>query len=368
MSNQEIIESAIGTFNACRTVAELAGIITAIPFAELDSAAVAQITDAYLARLADLSNPPAPTTPNEPASAPQGFDWSNPTVVRLIDRYTTLDRRATPQDAEQSRVVRQVADYYAANYTGSFDFMVSMRKAFDRWGTLTPAQASGTINCLLAEYRKRAAREARAESRADVAATLDSGKLPEMSKGYCSRCGAYESIDWLVDGRCKDSAACDWRIAQIARIARIKGNKPRADAPASEPAPTQITPACANGTYTIVLNERGEYRTIRLVGAEKMGKPEGVQIAQYLSGPDNEASYTGFAFVTGKQVGIWAKFKGDSVLATALRTLLTLDKEAQIDRGNAYAVASGNCFVCGRKLTVPASIHRGMGPKCAERY
>ena len=36
--------------------------------------------------------------------------------------------------------------------------------------------------------------------------------------------------------------------------------------------------------------------------------------------------------------------------------------------GEAYALESANCFRCGRKLTVPVSIHRGLGPECASKW
>lgn len=260
------------------------------------------------------------------------FDWSNPTVVRLIERYTQLNRKATPQDAEASRTVRQVAEYYASNYEGSFEFMVKMRNAYDRWQSLTPAQASGTINCLMADHRYRLAQAARDAVKAAQAPATEPLPLP---------------------------------LSEPTTYAAFKA----ATTPETQPVVSSnnpIEPVCPNGTFTVVLNERGEYRTIKLTDApDTMGKPIGTQIASYLSGSDNEHDYTGFAFVSGSKIGTWSKFKADSTLTRALTVLLSADREKQIDMGEAYAIESGRCFRCGRTLTVETSVKRGMGPICA---
>jgi SNF2 family DNA or RNA helicase len=49
----------------------------------------------------------------------------------------------------------------------------------------------------------------------------------------------------------------------------------------------------------------------------------------------------------------------------SLLALLTGDYESM---GLSYAMNSGRCWKCGRELTVPASIHRGLGPDCAQQY
>lgn len=117
-----------------------------------------------------------------------------------------------------------------------------------------------------------------------------------------------------------------------------------------------------NGTYTVVFPD-GDYRTLRLVDDWREG--ETGQVAQFLSGSDNENSYTGFAFVNGQTAHVWKRFKDYSEIAQALAMLLA-DKETAAEYGYNYAMESGNCYRCGRKLTVPASISRGLGPICAE--
>ena len=39
-----------------------------------------------------------------------------------------------------------------------------------------------------------------------------------------------------------------------------------------------------------------------------------------------------------------------------------------LNYAEAYAIGSGKCACCGRTLTVPASVHRGLGPDCAKKY
>lgn len=120
-----------------------------------------------------------------------------------------------------------------------------------------------------------------------------------------------------------------------------------------------------NGTYTVILNGDDDYVTLKIRDA-KFAKdmPKGTQMACYLSGADNAGDFTGFAFVQGRTGKVWKRFQQDGRLAQALKVLLD---GGDADAGERYAMASGTCYCCGRKLTVPASLHRGLGPICAER-
>jgi hypothetical protein len=133
--------------------------------------------------------------------------------------------------------------------------------------------------------------------------------------------------------------------------------------PKAEPKP--LASGCPNGTFTVVMAD-GDRRTIRLKAHwDQAEARRGTQVAQFLSGSDNESSYTGFAFVVGTRVALWKRHRsGSAVLQSALAYLLQSDSFAEA--GMAYALESGNCWKCGRRLTVPASIHRGMGPVCAK--
>ncbi len=115
-----------------------------------------------------------------------------------------------------------------------------------------------------------------------------------------------------------------------------------------------------DGIYTVVMPD-GQRKTIR-VRTKVGGTFGGRTILAYLSGSDNEKDYTGFAFLSedGTRVFMWRRFENSGLLPFA-NVLLQNPEEA----GMAYALESGRCYRCGRKLTVPASIHRGLGPDCA---
>ena len=129
------------------------------------------------------------------------------------------------------------------------------------------------------------------------------------------------------------------------------------------------TVAVPEGTYTVVLDAvTNDYVTIR-IATEKWA--DGKVVASYLAGPDNTCSYKGFGFVTAKGASVWKRFADNGRLTAALQFLATgnVDEahEEFLARAEAYALASGQCMRCGHKLTVPASLHRGLGPECAKR-
>ena len=146
--------------------------------------------------------------------------------------------------------------------------------------------------------------------------------------------------------------------------------------PSAEQAPAQarIVP---NATYTVIFDEDGDaYRTLRLRDDFRTDGPDGAQVVEYLSGSDNELDFTGCAFLEGARLRVWKRFRGGELqreLEEAVQVLLgTQDDERPGtdpigEAREAYALMSGRCSACGRKLTVPASLHRGMGPDCAEK-
>jgi hypothetical protein len=139
---------------------------------------------------------------------------------------------------------------------------------------------------------------------------------------------------------------------------------------AAAPAPAAVEGAALGadvpcGTYTVEFKD-GSHVTLRVKKhwVEEEAK-KGVKVVQYLSGQDNETSYTGFAFHQGGQLRVWRKFEGKLERQREAWLVVAGDPAAA---GEAYALHSNNCFRCGRKLTVPASIHRGLGPECASKW
>ena len=214
---------------------------------------------------------------------------------------TGLGRKAEPGDITDG--LKLWATGWAKAYTGSFEFMVDMRADANK-GTLSVGKAKGVLNCAAAAIRR-------------------------------------------------GDADAPQGVAVVAAAA------PAADAgPAGhEPKP---------GTYTLVRAD-GSYRTLQFAHAKWA---DGKLVAAYLSGADNTADYTTFAFVDGGRIGVFGRFKGESALVDDLRTFLALGShddahEEFLRQAEAYALESGGCMRCGRELTVPASLHRGLGPKCA---
>jgi hypothetical protein len=118
------------------------------------------------------------------------------------------------------------------------------------------------------------------------------------------------------------------------------------------------------GTFTVVMG--AERRTIRIQRA-KMGRLAGKLVFKFLSGPDNNADYTAFGEEAEDGVKVWSRFRANSEVLDALKYLMGMSDTEKAQAGLTYALESNNCYVCGRTLTVPASVHAGIGPICAEK-
>jgi hypothetical protein len=119
-----------------------------------------------------------------------------------------------------------------------------------------------------------------------------------------------------------------------------------------------------DGTYTVVFdNDLNNYRTLR-VRTSRTRKD--FRIVSYLYGCDNTNDFKGFASPEGNELRFWKKFNASPEtqmnLIAAWKVLVNDPQKA----GEAYAMRSGNCYRCNRPLTVPLSLHRGLGPDCYE--
>lgn len=126
------------------------------------------------------------------------------------------------------------------------------------------------------------------------------------------------------------------------------------------------------GTYTIV-GPSGGHRTLKIephwVDSEAA---KGMLVAKYLSGPDNSTDFTGFAFLipdaTGRlNIGVWRRYQNNTTGICEALLFLVTNEDRLGEFGLAYAIRSGRCYMCGRKLTVPVSVCNGLGPICAEK-
>jgi hypothetical protein len=120
--------------------------------------------------------------------------------------------------------------------------------------------------------------------------------------------------------------------------------------------------AVPDGTYTVEFAD-GSYRTLRVrIQPEDSDFMPGQQVVGYLRGSNNDHDYTNFAHLKRGEVYVWKKHRDSTEIIEALRVLVGDPKAAAI----AYARQSGRCALCGRTLTVPASIEAGIGPVCAK--
>jgi hypothetical protein len=117
-----------------------------------------------------------------------------------------------------------------------------------------------------------------------------------------------------------------------------------------------------DGRYTVVY-PTGDYRTLRFQTPPAGKSLAGKQIISFKQGKN----YTGFAFLVNGRVHFWSRFKDQNVpdrlqkIERAVQRVLADPEQA----GLAFAMKENKCYRCGRDLTVPASLHRGMGPECA---
>jgi hypothetical protein len=126
------------------------------------------------------------------------------------------------------------------------------------------------------------------------------------------------------------------------------------------------TQVVADGWYTIV-GPKGGHRTLRLQTVQD-DKSDGVkQWLAYLSGSDNEGDYTSIGFIHGNEVSLFRKNEGKYSDIVAAARFLVRNAANIGEYGKQYALRSGKCYVCNRKLTTPESIAAGIGPVCAAK-
>jgi hypothetical protein len=138
-----------------------------------------------------------------------------------------------------------------------------------------------------------------------------------------------------------------------------------ATTPVSAPAPVR---ELAHGFYTVA-DGQGGWVTLR-IGAPAWA--EGKTTIAFLYGADNTTKYKDFAFLTSEGVKVFRSQTTNHRVIAAAEFLLTgsVDEARAefMNQAEAYAMKSNNCLCCLRVLTVPASVHRGLGPVCAKKY
>lgn len=118
-------------------------------------------------------------------------------------------------------------------------------------------------------------------------------------------------------------------------------------------------------TFT-VHNDKGEHYTYRITKKEYSWGF--LFFIGLLTGPDNESSYTYMGALRDNKCGIT---KASKMSPTSLPVQVFNWAMSVIAKGKTvpegYGILhEGHCGRCGRTLTTPESIERGIGPECAQ--
>lgn len=130
-------------------------------------------------------------------------------------------------------------------------------------------------------------------------------------------------------------------------------------------------PLPADGRYTVVY-PGGAYRTLKLKTTKK-GQYAGSIVVSYKDGKE----WVGFGNLQSNgKIRFWNKwymlgFPVNVDMSDARKTLI----QKAVDRvladpsgtGLAFALQEKRCYRCGKGLTVPASVCKGIGPECARK-
>lgn len=136
------------------------------------------------------------------------------------------------------------------------------------------------------------------------------------------------------------------------------------------PEDAQVFVLAGNATLTLVSKKsraRYTYR-VRSVQPDASGRVSSVtHFVSLLNGSDNESNYI---YIGCIKRGVYTQTAKSKVAADASSNLAfewffnrALLEPALFDQVEAWH--EGRCGACGRKLTVPESIARGLGPECA---
>ena len=119
---------------------------------------------------------------------------------------------------------------------------------------------------------------------------------------------------------------------------------------------------------TLVSEKSGDRLTFRI----KQRKPgEGPHFVGVLTGTDNTSSYSYLGTIYqdgGYKHGRKSKIGEDSISAKAFKWFHSTVLSRGVMPPQLTVMHEGKCGRCGRMLTVPESIERGIGPECAKHF
>jgi len=126
-----------------------------------------------------------------------------------------------------------------------------------------------------------------------------------------------------------------------------------------------------NATFTVESEKSGEHKTYKIRRTKPTPRfPNPSLMLSLLSGPCNETNYS-YIGIVNEETGSLRLTKASkrNEQSPDVLTFNWLMKHLFTDKVlmNAKVHHEGKCGVCARKLTVPESILRGIGPECWSR-
>lgn len=125
------------------------------------------------------------------------------------------------------------------------------------------------------------------------------------------------------------------------------------------------------GCATFTVETPDGHVTYKVTHKEANGKFRESWFAALLTGPDNEHSYTYLGVLNSHDGSVRLTAKSAyAANSYPVRLLNRILARVWLGDHNAYEIHGykthheGKCGRCGRKLTVPESIERGIGPEC----
>lgn len=132
----------------------------------------------------------------------------------------------------------------------------------------------------------------------------------------------------------------------------------------------QVKPFILGGKaiFTLKSGKTGTHYTYKM---ERCEEDNNLYFIHLLTGPDNMDDYTyiGCYFTDNHYFACAKRWKAipPELLPGCVRAIrYTLNNIDHLP-DNLYVYHEGRCCVCGRRLTTPESIERGVGPECARR-
>ena len=124
-----------------------------------------------------------------------------------------------------------------------------------------------------------------------------------------------------------------------------------------------------NATVTLESAKTGKWFTFRIRKSKKDDENSPFFVS-VLSGPDNFANYSYIGVITSDKKTFKltqkSKVSSDAISYKAFNFFFVQLVNGKIHE-DLRVYHSGKCGRCGRKLTTPESINRGLGPECMKK-